>query len=253
MFKYSGICYKSSKMKKKLKKKRSSGILSNKYLECTFSYYILKMKSILIFGVALIVKAAFSDLLSPPEPFSIESLGALKNESNTKAKKANKKGSNIPSKASKDKKGNGSSGDSNSDSNLVEVPQNILEAVKQDEKSLRGGNTEIKPETESESGDDSKGDKSQTEKMKKDPILESIEEAEKQLAEAFTAVRSKIMSMGGNQKPIKVDCGTTRVRVVCSKKGEPEEADEENPEEKSQGETETERGESEEAGEGEEE
>nr|PVC49713.1 hypothetical protein MACL_00002828 [Theileria orientalis] len=237
------------------------------------------MKSILIFGVALIVKEAFSDLLSPPEPFSIESLGALKNESNTKAKKANKKGSNIPSKASKDKKGNGSSGDSNSDSNLVEVPQNILEAVKQDEKSLRGGNTEIKPETESESGDDSKGDKSQTEKMKKDPILESIEEAEKQLAEAFTAVRSKIMSMGGNQKPIKVDCGTTRVRVVCSKKGEPEvtempetkektkapkaiieaisevnkEADEENPEEKSQGETETERGESEEAGEGEEE
>ncbi|UKK01406.2 hypothetical protein MACK_002220 [Theileria orientalis] len=218
------------------------------------------MKFIIIFGVAIIVKAAVSDLLSPPEPFSMESFGPLRNGYNTGTKNGNKKGNRTsgdknqvinvkPTKpivtggdgrpivqraeptirsiksnqgeTGTDGKDKSSSGDGNSDSSLVEVPLSILESVKQDEKSLRGGNAEIKPEN-SESREDSRGDKSGLEKIKKDPILESIEGAEKQLSEAFSAVRTKIMSMGRGQKPIKVDCGTTRVRVVCSKKGEPE-------------------------------
>ncbi|UKJ89040.2 hypothetical protein MACJ_002286 [Theileria orientalis] len=263
------------------------------------------MKYILIFGVAIIVKAAVSDLLSPPEPFSTESFGVLRNGLNTGKKNGNKKGSDASvtggdgrpvvqrseptirsiksnqGETSTDGNEKSAAGDGMSDSSIAEATQNILEAVKQDEKSLRGGNAEIKPEETSESREDGKGDKSDLEKMKKDPILESIEGAEKQLSEAFSAVRTKIMSMGRGQKPIKVDCGTTRVRVVCSKKGEPEITEtpettetkektkapkaiieaiteinkeaEEKPEESPEPEMETERGESEETAEGEEE
>ncbi|XP_954925.1 uncharacterized protein TA03475 [Theileria annulata] len=103
---------------------------------------------------------------------------------------------------------------------FVDIPDQIKnETINKAPENLRGGSS-----SGNESGD---GDE------KKDPVLESIEGAEKKLVEALGAVKTRLVTHGKGHKPIKVDCGTTRVRVVCNKKGQPESVDE-LPEEKAE-------------------
>lgn len=65
----------------------------------------------------------------------------------------------------------------------------------------------------------------------KDPLMESLQEVEKQLTSALGAVKERLESIQElNKRPIHVDCGVTRVRFTCPKKKKEEDDDEDEQE-----------------------
>lgn len=187
------------------------------------------MKSALIISLAgLLVKTVVGDILSPPGFGALESVAqnvtkelmasqkrGLSTDTNKHTETTQPSETTQPTDTNKPTETTQPTEKKDDDkmkSTFVDVPEHILKETNgKDSGNLRGDSTFA-----SEVGDA---------EDKRNPVLESIEGAEKKLVEALGAVKSKLATTGKDQKPIKVDCGTTRVRVVCNKKGQPETVD----------------------------